>query len=61
MQRLRCHGFTEAMLREPTPNYSVLSRRAADDWPRVLDDWDRLGSWRQAQPWLEVGLRATRS
>ncbi|SED97468.1 hypothetical protein [Rhodococcus koreensis] len=60
MRRLLGQGFSEVMLRQGTPAYPVLSRLPADEWPRVLDDWCRLGPWRQAGPWFEVGLRASR-
>ncbi|QYB00668.1 hypothetical protein I1A62_00645 (plasmid) [Rhodococcus sp. USK10] len=60
MRRLRGHGFTEMMLRQDTPAYPVLSRLPAEQWPQLLDDWHSLGVWRQAGPWFEVGLRASR-
>ncbi|MDI9941389.1 hypothetical protein SIM91_02080 [Rhodococcus opacus] len=60
LRRLRAHGFSETMLRDETPAYPVLSRAAADQWPQVFDDWNHLAPWRQAAPWFEVGLRATR-
>ncbi|MBC2644676.1 MULTISPECIES: hypothetical protein [unclassified Rhodococcus (in: high G+C Gram-positive bacteria)] len=60
MRRLRGHGFTETMLGDDAPSYPVLSRVAADQWPQVFDDWNHLALWRQARPWFEVGLRATR-
>ncbi|MDV7246387.1 MULTISPECIES: hypothetical protein [Rhodococcus] len=60
LHRLRGHGFTETVLREDTPAYAVLRRIPADQWPQVFDDWNRLAPWRRAQPWWEVGIRATR-
>ncbi|QHE73549.1 hypothetical protein [Rhodococcus sp. WAY2] len=60
LHRLRGHGFTEAMLRDDTPTYAVLRRIPSDQWPQVFDDWNRLASWRGAEPWWEVGIRATR-
>ncbi|MDV6247053.1 hypothetical protein [Rhodococcus opacus] len=60
MRRLRAHGFSERMLGDDTPAYPVLNRVAADQWPQVFDDWNHLAPWRQAAPWFEVGLRATR-
>ncbi|EKT79057.1 hypothetical protein WSS_A29244 [Rhodococcus opacus M213] len=60
MRRLRAHGFTERMLGDDAPPYAVLRRLPADEWPQVFDDWPRLTSWRRADPWWEVGLRATR-
>ncbi|MFC9362549.1 hypothetical protein ACFTZB_38995 [Rhodococcus sp. NPDC057014] len=60
MSRLRGHGFTETMLRNNAPTYSVLHRLPADRWPQVFDDWNLLAPWRHADPWWEVGLRATR-
>ena len=60
MSRLRGHGFTETMLRDNAPTYSVVHRLPADRWPQVFDDWNLLTPWRHADPWWEVGLRATR-
>jgi hypothetical protein len=60
LRRLRAQGFSESMLRDDTPAYPVLSRVAADQWQQVFGDWNHLASWRQAGPWFEVGLRASR-
>ncbi|QSE87820.1 hypothetical protein JWS13_03925 (plasmid) [Rhodococcus pseudokoreensis] len=60
MCRLRDRGFTETMLRDNAPTYSVVHRLPADRWPQVFDDWNLLAPWRHADPWWEVGLRATR-
>ncbi|MGV9867244.1 hypothetical protein [Rhodococcus koreensis] len=60
MRRLRAHGFSETLLRDHSPAYPVLSRAAADQWPQIFDDWSRLDPWRQAGPWFDVGLRASR-
>lgn len=60
MRRLRTHGFTETMLRDDSPAYPVLRRIGADQWPRVFEDWNHLSPWRDADPWWQVGLRASR-
>ncbi|WP_213578553.1 hypothetical protein [Rhodococcus sp. USK13] len=60
VRRLRAHGFSETMLRDDSPAYSVLSRVVADQWPQVFDDWNHLTPWHHAGPWFDVGLRASR-
>lgn len=60
MSRLRGLGFTEVMLRDDAPSYTVLHRVPADQWAIVFDDWERLGAWRHADPWWQVGIRASR-
>ena len=57
MSRLRGLGFTEVMLRDDAPSYTVLHRVPADQWAIVFDDWERLGAWRHADPWWQVGIR----
>lgn len=60
LRRLRACGFSERMLRDDSPAYPVLRRVAAEQWPQVFDDWNHLAPWRHADPWWQVGLRATR-
>jgi hypothetical protein len=61
MTRLRRLGFTEFMLRDDSPSYTLLQRIPADQWALVFDGWERLWVWRQADPWWQVEIRAKRT
>ncbi|QSE87983.1 hypothetical protein JWS13_04760 (plasmid) [Rhodococcus pseudokoreensis] len=61
MRRLRAHGLTETMLRDDSPSYALLQRIPADQWAMFFDDWEELSAWRRADPWWQVGIRASRT
>lgn len=60
MARLRGAGFSEPALFASEPSYRVLAIVPHERWEDIFDDWMTLDLWRAADPWWQIGIRATR-